>query len=702
MFRKLARIIYPSPPRPDAAPGPADPVPPSSSTSPSPPPPSAANRRLAATSASANSDTDLTDPSRAASSSRRPPASPTSTSTRPDGTARNKRKADDHAASSTTTNKRSRSRHKSLEPVPSRKRTDKVRSESPDDATDSHGHDDGPMTKAVARRFDAQGPGAGNYKRMTGPAFAAPIYLGDVVEMRSDSSSTGGGGWYGCVELIRALKHSVTKIRDRDPDKEGDLPQYLSTEVGLQLSWFYTKSDLEALKGEAAKACKGATAVLGPTERVKGDCKDWNWQTMIVSKRPELMYVFNDSFPRRAPLKYTIAWHPLRHYSTRDLRKVAPSTRHFPALETPSRFPDDLPPLPAYYFGVGYPGYEGPEVRPARQDGHAVGGEPLASEGDGVRQIPYVRVGFSFLQQQAEEDDEVAATAAGKKAKARGGGKWVHKLEFNTFSAFDSAWAEGSPYNPRKVQHYARTGQWYNVDDLYERGHFRWKYASTATEPAPAAPPAPATPKPAPYPPVTPQRRRPARPAFTIEIPAPRTPSSRMPRRPAAAVVASSSWSSSPAPPRDDRYLPPAPGTPPPAYYAADAFFDNDEYPIAKLHQLARSNMVRGGAYGLIGNAYLVDHATWLAHELRLGDGDNDELSPEAREELWDDARNLLDNADEWADEVRRRVRGDGGAATLAPEWRSTGDEQLGRLLGPDDGEEGEWVWVSPTTHQEI
>ena len=132
------------------------------------------------------------------------------------------------------------------------------------------------------------------------------------------------------------------------------------------------------------------------------------------------MYVFNDAYPRRAPLKYTIDWHPLQHYSTRDVRKVMPRTAHFGALETVSRFPDNLPPLPDYYFGVGYPGYEAPEMARAKADGHGPKGEPLPSAGDGVRQIPYVRVGFSFRRQrQAEEEAAHASTAAGKKAKAR-------------------------------------------------------------------------------------------------------------------------------------------------------------------------------------------------------------------------------------------------------------------------------------------
>ncbi|GAA5855262.1 hypothetical protein JCM9279_007527 [Rhodotorula babjevae] len=285
MFRALTRIIYPS-----TGPGPADPVPPSTSTSPSPPPPSAPRRPTAAPSRTsddnANSDTDMLDP-HAAPANPRAPASPTSSSSTRPPAAAHTRKADLRASTSTA-NKRTRSHTKSPGLAPSAKRSKKAHGESTNMAPDEPdpGHADGPMTKAIARRFDDQGPGAGNYKRMTGPAFVRPIYLGDVVEMRSDGAST--GGWYGCVELIRALKESVTKIRDRDPLKADDLPQYRSTEVGLQLSWFYSKADLDALDGEAAKACKGATALIGPNERVKGDCKDWNWQTMIVSKQPEL------------------------------------------------------------------------------------------------------------------------------------------------------------------------------------------------------------------------------------------------------------------------------------------------------------------------------------------------------------------------------------------------------------------------------
>jgi len=283
---------------------------------------------------------------------------------------------------------------------------------------------------------------------------------------------------------------------------------------------------------------------------------------------------------------------------------------------------------------------------------------------------------------------------------------------FIKYSSFDFARGTGgSPYNPRKVQRFSRM-EWYNVDDLFARGHYRWKGksaaqsdstppaarpGSTSTSSSTSSSPAPPARAPAPYPPVTPQRRRTAQP-FTIEIPPPRTPSSRMPPRPAAAAASTSS--SSPALPRAARYPPPLARPPPPDHYATDALHDTDNHPYIALHELARCHTVRGGAYGLTGNAYLVDHATHLAHELRLVD--NDAQAHEEREELWCTAHGLLASAREWEAEVQKRVRGEGGAATLAPEWRSTGSELLERLSKPDDDEEGEWVWANPQVGWEI
>ena len=110
--------------------------------------------------------------SRAASSNPRAPASPTSSSSARLLRAAPKRNADDGDAMGTST-KRSRSGRSSLEPASSKRR--KVSDESPNEAPDEleHGHGDGAMTKAIARRLDEQGSGAGNYKRMTG-AFDLP------------------------------------------------------------------------------------------------------------------------------------------------------------------------------------------------------------------------------------------------------------------------------------------------------------------------------------------------------------------------------------------------------------------------------------------------------------------------------------------------------------------------------------------------
>lgn len=114
---------------------------------------------------------------------------------------------------------------------------------------------------------------------------------------------------------------------------------------------------------------------------------------------------------------------------------------------------------------------------------------------------------------------------------------------------------------------------------------------------------------------------------------------------------------------------------------------------VARLAQLADSKIVRGGAFGLTGNAYIVTRAENLAYLLDGVESDIalrvqppqiwhvEEESLKAtssdRVNLLVEARWLLDFARMWKDEVDRRVKGVQEGQGLGSEWRKTGDEKL-------------------------
>lgn len=118
--------------------------------------------------------------------------------------------------------------------------------------------------------------------------------------------------------------------------------------------------------------------------------------------------------------------------------------------------------------------------------------------------------------------------------------------------------------------------------------------------------------------------------------------------------------------------------------------FDSTSAPVRevvdRLADLAADKIVRGGAYGLTGNAYLVTQAGAVHDRLSEHEG----VSYNA-EDLAE-ARSLLQDAVAFREEVKRRSLGIQEAKGLGKEWKSLGDERL------PQGHE----WVCPETGEAI
>lgn len=181
------------------------------------------------------------------------------------------------------------------------------------------------------------------------------------------------------------------------------------------------------------------------------------------------------------------------------------------------------------------------------------------------------------------------------------------------------------PYNPRNVQHYSRArGTWYDVSDLGELLRYYSNFPEEYREYEAA-------------------REKPddQQPAFSLDLDAPTFD-------PSVARITTL---------------------------------------VEKLGHLADDKIVRGGAYGLTGNAYLVIQAGELHERL------TDSAAAPPMEYDADDvdaARAILADAVAWREEVSRRVKGVQEGRRLAKEWRSLGDEDLPyghEWLCPESGE---------------
>ncbi|GAA5869580.1 hypothetical protein JCM3774_005485 [Rhodotorula dairenensis] len=445
-------------------------------------------------------------------------------------------------------------------------------------------------------------------KLRNGDVNRGPIGVGDVVKLRP---SGGNDSWLAVVERIHA-KNSTLKPAVGDNRNESDF-------VGIQLSWLYARTDFEKLH-PSNPAWKVPCKVMGPNERVKTDHTDWNHQSMVLSRDPELCYVFDDCYPAIPPNGIAPASHPLSLFSINGLHSLAPSIYSWPALEALSKRSRTIAPItaqrkiPSYFFGVSAV----PTIDPLLPRDETGGPYKKLDGGkDGAAGIPYVRVGFAFKPLpavRASDSDEGEIEGAegwtsGKGAQKEGRGKrksstaatakkkdplrktWPLKFSEHSTSA--------QPYNPRYVQHYSRANAtWYDVRDLKKL---------RVTSPG-----------------ITRQRSPDAPAPFSLDLEA----STFNPAAATAAVL------------------------------------------IEKVGLLATDKLVRGGAYGLTGNAYLVTRAGDVHSRLS-----ESEVAYDAED--LDEARTLLADAVAWREEVQRRVDGVREGQRLAKEWRSLGDADL-------------------------
>ncbi|GJN87633.1 hypothetical protein Rhopal_000588-T1 [Rhodotorula paludigena] len=512
------------------------------------------------------------------------------------------------------------------------------------------------------------------------PVADEPIYQGDVLEIQGDE---GGRGWYACVEDIRAPRAQISE-------------DFTVTSVALLVSWFYSASDLRERKGDNDHAWMSQSENLGPNERVKTDERQWIMQDMVISRRREIMYVFDDAYPAPSPrpsrdLPHSPR-HPLSLFRPAALVPLAPTSYALPALQSPSKrsarkaaaAAGGSTEVPPYLFGVT-----------ALPDSRLLAGgappdEPVPKKKrgvDGVRGVPYVRVAFTFNEQEDREEEEElerdgygtprgsgSAGSGGVKGKGKGKkkGKKIRPLTFTPHST------HGTPYDPRVVQHYSRDTQtWHNVTDLLAGKHYR-------TEPAVGAPKPVSALKHGADGSDADKRRKSVN--FELDLPTSRTPSrsNASPNSTATPRANGSTASVRSAASTSQTTL------------ASGSIAGGSSPSLSQeLSTLANSHIVRGGAYGLTGNAYLVTRAAALVPLL---------ASPASGPEAADEARALLKSASAWSAEVERRARNHAEGNRLANCWRSKGTEGLRQVEEELKGVifSVKAAWVCPVSGKDI
>ncbi|BGP14840.1 hypothetical protein JCM10213v2_002795 [Rhodosporidiobolus nylandii] len=506
-----------------------------------------------------------------------------------------------------------------------------------------------------------------------------PIRAGEIVEVKT--TIEGVGGWYLAVEEFRALN---SDLQSTPPEASSSTPgkpavtQQKANTVYCKGSWLYGQKDLRDM-AEATKALaflKTAVHPMGPNERIKTTHCEWRDKGLLKSTGPETLYVFDDCYPAAPPGASERSDHPLSHYRTSALLPLQSSPYASPALQTPnpssksstSASASSRPPVPDFFFGVG--SSRGSEGRRSELLEPAPKGKKLDKEReegeDGRRGIAYVRVGFSFEPQQ-DEDGAGKKKERGKKGKGR-----IREPHFNKHSLSEQ------PYNPRHVQHFSRrTSKWYDVGDLKEGKHFKPISASSSAAPA-ALPSSAAT---SPTKSVKKSARKDGAVNFWLDIPV------GQPSQSSASTSAGAAASRAPISggsggggdgENDDRSRA--------SSRSLGEFFPSEQTlaerkadTLARLRALATSPIVRGGAYGLTGNAFLVVSAETLVALLDVSRGSEQDLEY---------AEKLLVSHAAWEAGVQDRVDGKGDGRGLAKEWRKKGEPPKGcRWVCPESGE---------------
>ncbi|GAA5858444.1 hypothetical protein JCM1840_001209 [Sporobolomyces johnsonii] len=510
-----------------------------------------------------------------------------------------------------------------------------------------------PVTKALERMLGSETQSR-SFGRLTITLEQEPIRKGDIVTVHEP-------GWLAVVDDVRALHSDLFPIIDDATGqpkltKTGDT-RMSGSDLYLLGSWLWSKSDLKALTEDNDNAWSSQCEPMGPNEKVKTDHRQWHNKTAlgVPSSGPELVYIFDDAYPAASPSSSTSerSPHPLSHYSTPQLATLCPSPYASPSFSyagvpcKPGTNLARLHPLPDYYFAV-YP------LRDIGRSGAVEG-----KKDDGRRAVPYIRTGFSFEKQErmAEDEDEGGGERGQKTGKGKGGKakKKVWPLTFNLHSL-----PPGRPYDPRSPQHFSRASQtWYDVADLQAGAHFRALDDETDAEESTKPEKAGA---------MGTKRNGTGKDKEKVKS---RAPTTALGTSPVGAPVSSRSFNHIV---EVEIEISSRSSTTTPLARRNPGSLQSAELIVA-LRKLAQSPIVRGGAYGLTGNAYLVTRAAELVEILAppASPTSASSSSAAAAADAAAESRALLTSAAKWEREVDDRENGVGEGKGLGKAWRERG-----------------------------
>ncbi|GAA5920803.1 hypothetical protein JCM1841_005101 [Sporobolomyces salmonicolor] len=544
----------------------------------------------------------------------------------------------------------------------------RVRSMSePEKEVDAAQEQGKPVTMAIERML-ASDTESRSFGRLRITEEQQPIRKGDVVTVYEP-------GWLAVVDDVRALHSDLLPIIDDTTGqpkltKSGDT-RMSGRDLFLLGSWLWSKRDLKALTQDSDHAWLNQCETMGPNEKVKTD------------HRPKLVYIFDDAYPAASPSASKRSPHPLSLYSTPHLATLCPSPYAFPSFSyasLPCKAGSNLSLLhllPDYYFAVY-------ALRDKVRTG-AVEGE----KGDGSRGVAYIRTGFSFdKQERRAEDEEGHGEQGGRKmGKGKGGKarKKVWPLTFNLHSI-----PPGRPYDPRSPQHFSRASQtWYGVGDLQGGHHFRPFNDGTDAQELTKSEEAGAM--------VTQKNikgkdKGKGKSRASASLAPEQTTSTAYGTAPVCSAVSSRPFNRLEV--SIDSDTPSRSSTTTPLSRSNPGALQFDEL-VAALQNLSQSPIVRGGAYGLTGNAYLVTRASELVAILAASASPASTSAPSsasssaaAAANAAAESRELLKSAANWEQEVDDRENGVGDGKGLNKAWRERGRAPVGcRWVCPESGE---------------
>ncbi|GAA5986924.1 hypothetical protein JCM11641_006593 [Rhodosporidiobolus odoratus] len=509
---------------------------------------------------------------------------------------------------------------------------------------------------------DATGQSKG-YKKMSfqdAGQDVPPLRAGDPIDIKT--SIKGKGGWMMVVEQFRALNSDIAT--PPPPPLGGDYKTTAAKATANTLyvkgTWLYTQQDLrERTDVNGCEAWIDPSYPMGPNERVKTDHVEWS------------VYIFDDSYPAPPPnsSRGVRSPHPLAPFRTSTLSRLQPSPYAGLALQTPSMSASSSktpqPPMPDYFFAVGAErGQEGrvkETLEPATK-GRRGDSRPRQDGADGRRGTAYVRVAFSFKEQgvvpalkeeavKDEDEEGVKKRGKGGKKKKGKGGQRIQDLTWYSVADLE------------KGKHYSNIPATalgsITKKDVKGKGKGKGKTKDD--------------------------------PAFEVVIPV-RTPSTSAPASASknkgkgkSKDIAGDSRESSVS---LGAFFPPSSAAPPSSSstpQSKEGLVSDSLTLKEKLATLANSPIVRGGAYGLTGNAYLVTRASELLGVVSPSptaagaSASRSNLTAAQRSNAFAEARQLLLNARAWEKGVRERVEGRGEGKGLRKEWRATGEAPKGK-----------------------